>query len=79
MGCQQAKGQAIDVVPLGGVKTVRIKDEKYKGKALCFELKAESVGLRDFTLCADSEEDLQKWISALFAVQLRRVKVRWAA
>ncbi len=66
---------ALGFVPMGGCDVKLRTDLTHKtyGKTM-FELTAESLGKRDFVLCAETQDEMNRFIAAVDALNLRRVK-----
>lgn len=70
-----SSSSALGYIPMGGCDVKLRSDLTHKtyGKTM-FELTAESLGKRDFVLCAETTDEMNRFISAVEALNLRRVK-----
>ncbi len=67
----QNKGQANGYIPMGSVNVTLKRTDK---QAFGFELGAAALGKRNFQLAAEDEASLNKWLSAIKQVNVKRVK-----
>ena len=66
--------EALDVIPMGSIYPQFMPDVSCQKLVYSFELDGTPFGKHKLMLCAESDGELQSWMRALHALNLRRVK-----